>query len=201
MLSAGEPADLIWHHAESVALAAKSDTQIDLAITLSDGQLASVHIERSGPGRFVATLSPKVRSERPVAYLRLRPRVDTSEAFYGLGGFADEVNHRGKVRPMQQEVDVLESKSRVKDHITNDVQRRAGSSLLRLEAAYREKEDLIMVGAYQKGSDPYVDAAIQYRERALDFLRQRPDETSHYGDTYVALAKIAESIDAAVVRR
>jgi len=111
VLSAGEPANLIWHHAESVALAAKSDTQIDLAITLSDGQLASVHIERSGPGRFVATLSPKVRSERPVAYLRLRPRVDTSEAFYGLGGFADEVNHRGKVRPMQQEVDVLESKS------------------------------------------------------------------------------------------
>ena len=111
VLSAGEPADLIWHHVESVALAAKSDTQIDLAITLSDGQLASVHIERSGPGRFVATLSPKVRSERPVAYLRLRPRVDTSEAFYGLGGFADEVNHRGKVRPMQQEVDVLESKS------------------------------------------------------------------------------------------
>jgi flagellum-specific ATP synthase len=98
-------------------------------------------------------------------------------------------------------IDVLESKSRVKDHITNDVQRRAGSSLLRLEAAYREKEDLIMVGAYQKGSDPYVDAAIQYRERALEFLRQRPDETSHYGDTYVALAKIAESIDAAVVRR
>lgn len=111
VLSAGEPPDLIWHRAESVQIAAQSDTEFDLAITLSDGQLASLHIERSGPGRFVATLSPKVRSERPVAYLRLRPRVDGSEAFYGLGGFADEVNHRGKVRPMQQEIDVLESKS------------------------------------------------------------------------------------------
>lgn len=98
-------------------------------------------------------------------------------------------------------IDVLESKSRVRDHIVNDVQRRAGSALLRLEAAYREKEDLIMVGAYQKGSDPYVDAAIQYRERALQFLQQRPDEISHYGDTYVALAKVAEAIESAVARR
>jgi len=98
-------------------------------------------------------------------------------------------------------IDVLESKSRVRDHIINDVQRRAGSALLRLEAAYREKEDLIMVGAYQKGSDPYVDAAIQYRERALEFLQQRPDEVSHYGDTYMALARIAEAIEASVARR
>lgn len=98
-------------------------------------------------------------------------------------------------------IDVLESKSRVRDHIVNDVQRSAGGSMLRLEAAYREKEDLIMVGAYQKGSDPYVDAAIQYRHRALQFLQQRPDEISHYGDTYMALASIAEAIEAAVVRR
>jgi FliI/YscN family ATPase len=98
-------------------------------------------------------------------------------------------------------IDVLESKSRVRDHIINDVQRNAGGAMLRLEAAYREKEDLIMVGAYQKGSDPYVDAAIQYRHRALQFLQQRPDEISHYGDTYTALATIAEAIEAAVARR
>jgi FliI/YscN family ATPase len=98
-------------------------------------------------------------------------------------------------------IDVLESKSRVRDHIVNDVQKRAGSALLRLEAAYREKEDLIMVGAYQRGSDAYVDAAIVYRERALQFLQQRPDEISMYGDTYMALAEIAQAIEAAVARR
>jgi FliI/YscN family ATPase len=98
-------------------------------------------------------------------------------------------------------IDVLESKSRVRDHIVNDVQKRAGSALLRLEAAYREKEDLIMVGAYQRGSDAYVDAAITYRERALQFLQQRPDEISMYGDTYQALAEIAQAIEAAVARR
>jgi FliI/YscN family ATPase len=98
-------------------------------------------------------------------------------------------------------IDVLESKSRVRDHIVNDVQKRAGSALLRLEAAYREKEDLIMVGAYQRGSDAYVDAAIVYRERALQFLQQRPDEISMYGDTYQALAEIAQAIEAAVAKR
>lgn len=98
-------------------------------------------------------------------------------------------------------IDVLESKSRVRDHIIDNAQRRAGSALLRLEAAYREKEDLIMVGAYQKGSDPYVDAALQYRERALQFLQQRPDETTAYGETQTALLRIAEAIESTVVRR
>jgi len=98
-------------------------------------------------------------------------------------------------------IDVLESKSRVRDHIIDDVQRKAGSALLRLEAAYREKEDLIMVGAYQRGSDPYVDAAITYRERALSFLQQPPDEISPYATTCAALADIGSAVDTAVARR
>ncbi len=97
-------------------------------------------------------------------------------------------------------IDVLESKSRVRDHIIDDVQKKAASALLRLEAAFREKEDLIMVGAYQRGSDPYVDAAIAYRERALEFLQQRPDEISEYGNTYDALAAIGQAIESAVRR-
>ncbi len=98
-------------------------------------------------------------------------------------------------------IDVLESKSRVRDQIINETQRRAGSAMLRLEAAFREKEDLIMVGAYQKGSDPYVDAALLYRARVLEFLQQRPDQSTPYGDTYIKLAQIAESIEASVARR
>ena len=89
----------------------------------------------------------------------------------------------------------------MRDAIVNDVQKRAGSSVLRLEAAYREKEDLIMVGAYQRGSDAYVDAAITYRDRALEFLQQRPDEISAYGDSCNALAALGRSIDNAVASR
>jgi len=38
-------------------------------------------------------------------------------------------------------------------------------------------------------------------ERVLEFLQQRPDETSAYGDTYIALTRIAEAIESAVARR
>ena len=98
-------------------------------------------------------------------------------------------------------IDVLESKSRVKDHIVNEAQRRAGNALLRLEAAYREKEDLIMVGAYQRGSDPYVDAAIVYRQQVVQFLQQQSGEVSLYSETYHSLLQIAEAIETSVGRR
>ena len=39
-------------------------------------------------------------------------------------------------------------------------------------AAYREKEDLIAIGAYQPGADPLTDAAIAAREPIDGFLRQ-----------------------------
>ncbi len=95
-------------------------------------------------------------------------------------------------------IDILESKSRVRDAIVARPQREAAGEVQRLEAAYREKEDLIMVGAYQRGSDPYADAAIAHREHALAFLRQAPDETTLYGDTYAALTALGNTVSTAV---
>jgi F0F1-type ATP synthase alpha subunit len=40
-------------------------------------------------------------------------------------------------------IDVLESKSRVRDHVSTRAARRGRNALLRLEASYRDKEDLI----------------------------------------------------------
>lgn len=91
-------------------------------------------------------------------------------------------------------IDILESKSRVRDAIVSKAQRDSASEVQRLEAAYREKEDLIMVGAYQKGSDPYADAALAHRDSVLDFLRQAPDEVTLYGDTYGALTQLGGTI-------
>ena len=91
-------------------------------------------------------------------------------------------------------IDILESKSRVRDAIVPAVQRDAAGEVQRMEAAYREKEDLIMVGAYQKGSDPYADAALAHRHAALDFLRQSPDELTLYGDTFAALTRLGGTI-------
>jgi FliI/YscN family ATPase len=98
-------------------------------------------------------------------------------------------------------IDVLESKSRVRDHVIDDAQRRAGNALLRMEAAYREKEDLILVGAYQKGSDPIVDASMQMREHVLALLQQRPEEPATLGDVRKALVALGSRIDAAAGRK
>ncbi|MCC6316066.1 MAG: FliI/YscN family ATPase [Gemmatimonadaceae bacterium] len=84
-------------------------------------------------------------------------------------------------------IDILESKSRVRDQIIDEPQRQSAGTLMRLEAAYREKEDLILVGAYQKGSDPMVDQAMRSRERSLAFLQQRPDEVTGFRETRQSL--------------
>jgi flagellar biosynthesis/type III secretory pathway ATPase len=95
-------------------------------------------------------------------------------------------------------IDVLESKSRVRDQIIDVAQRTAANAVVRLEAAFREKEDLIMVGAYQKGSDAYVDAAIGLRDKVLGFLQQRPDEVSSVGTTRSALLGIGAQINSMI---
>ncbi|MEP6733521.1 MAG: FliI/YscN family ATPase [bacterium] len=97
-------------------------------------------------------------------------------------------------------IDILESKSRVRDHIISAEQRSAANAVTRLEAAYREKEDLIMVGAYQKGSDLNVDAAVALRGRVLGLLQQRPDEYSPAGMTAGVLAGLGTDIERMVRR-
>jgi FliI/YscN family ATPase len=89
-------------------------------------------------------------------------------------------------------IDVLESKSRVRDQIIDAEHRIAASHLMRLEASYREKEDLILVGAYQRGSDPVVDAALRSRDQVLGFLQQRPDEPSDFATTRSTLLALAK---------
>jgi flagellum-specific ATP synthase len=98
-------------------------------------------------------------------------------------------------------IDVLESKSRVRDHVIDADQKHAANQLLRLEAAYREKEDLIMVGAYQRGSDALVDASIALREQSLNLLQQKPDESSPMQTTRAALLQLGAQIDAATRKR
>jgi flagellum-specific ATP synthase len=89
-------------------------------------------------------------------------------------------------------IDILDSKSRVRDQIIDDTQRSSANMLMRLEAAYREKEDLILVGAYQKGSDPLVDASLRSRDSVLSFLQQRPDERTPFEQSRQALLGVAQ---------
>jgi len=92
-------------------------------------------------------------------------------------------------------IDILESKSRVRDHVITPEQRAAANAVARLEAAYREKEDLILVGAYHEGTDRGVDAALRLRPQVLDFLQQAPDTSSPFDTSRRTLATIAQQIE------
>jgi flagellum-specific ATP synthase len=51
------------------------------------------------------------------------------------------------------------------------------AALRRLMAAYASAEDLIRIGAYQKGSDPELDHAIELRPLWNQVLQQKPQES------------------------
>jgi flagellum-specific ATP synthase len=73
-------------------------------------------------------------------------------------------------------IDVLQSVSRLVTEIVSPEVQAAGQHVRSAMAAYRDKEDLISIGAYQRGTDPLVDVAIDTRGQLNSFLRQRVDE-------------------------
>jgi flagellum-specific ATP synthase len=75
-------------------------------------------------------------------------------------------------------VDVLQSVSRLVGEIVSPEVRKAGMALRKLMASYRDKEDLIAIGAYQPGTDPVVDEAVAKREAIESFLQQTVDDVS-----------------------
>ena len=79
-------------------------------------------------------------------------------------------------------VDVLQSVSRLANDIaTRDVVD-GGQRLRALLAAHRDKRDLIAIGAYERGSDPVTDRAIDLSDQINAFLRQRSDEPTPADD-------------------
>lgn len=91
-------------------------------------------------------------------------------------------------------IDILDSKSRVRDQVISAEQRTCAETIMRTEATYREKEDLILVGAYQKGTNPAVDSAVEHREEVLGLLRQRANETTSLGETRATMRDISGKI-------
>ncbi|HEX4752449.1 MAG TPA: flagellum-specific ATP synthase FliI, partial [Solirubrobacterales bacterium] len=87
-------------------------------------------------------------------------------------------------------IDVLASVSRLTTEIQPPESLAAASELRRLLAAYRDKEDLIAIGAYQSGGDPTVDTAIALRGEIDAFLCQRPDERSDLAEADRRLAEL-----------
>jgi flagellum-specific ATP synthase len=56
---------------------------------------------------------------------------------------------------------------------------------------YQQNRDLIAIGAYQKGSDPRIDAAIAQWPNMQRFLQQDMREKVGYAESLAALAQVA----------
>lgn len=87
-------------------------------------------------------------------------------------------------------IDILESASRVKEHISPVETQRSAARVQALVAARRAKADLISVGAYEPGSDREVDAALALEDGIRAFLRQDPHETTPLNETRRALTAL-----------
>ena len=84
-------------------------------------------------------------------------------------------------------IDILESVSRVMKDVITPQHRSAAQGMKEVLAAYREAEDMISVGAYQKGSNPLVDKAIELRPQTRKFFRQVVEDPTGYRDVVAKL--------------
>lgn len=73
-------------------------------------------------------------------------------------------------------IDVLESISRLMPAITSPEQLALAGRLRQHLAVYERNEDLINIGAYEKGANPDIDAAITMNPSIRGFLRQDVSE-------------------------
>jgi type III secretion protein N (ATPase) len=91
------------------------------------------------------------------------------------------------VRGRWPAIDPLASLSRVMEHVTSEEHRAAARKLRELLGLYEQKRDLVLLGAYKKGTDAQLDAALARIEKIEAFLRQGQKETSTFGDTLTRL--------------
>ena len=89
-------------------------------------------------------------------------------------------------------IDLLQSVSRLLRDVSPPEQVEAAARIRALWAAYRDAQDILDVGAYVKGSNPEIDAAVRARPDIAAFLRQAVEETSPLEATRDALKALAE---------
>ena len=86
---------------------------------------------------------------------------------------------------------ILDSISRLMPMVCSPQHLEKAQALRRLLAAYTASEDLIRIGAYQKGSDPLLDRALVILPELNRFLQQGADEQTSLEDNINRLLSLA----------
>jgi flagellar protein export ATPase FliI len=90
-------------------------------------------------------------------------------------------------------IDVSQSVSRVMEAIAEERHKKAARKLREVLATYEKQRDLILIGAYQKGSDPRVDYAINKIDEVNNFLQQGLYEKMSFEQCVDGLCKLFEN--------
>ena len=102
------PAGLAWHGGV-LRLGAHDDASLQVKI-----EGAAITFTPEGKDGFAANVAATAKN---VAYVQVAPDADAHEGFYGLGEWPDAVDHRGKLRPMQMELDTTAEGADNEDHV------------------------------------------------------------------------------------
>jgi flagellum-specific ATP synthase len=118
------------------------------------------------------------------------PIADTARAILdGHIVLSRTLTQRGHYPP----IDILSSLSRVMPNIVAREHLQAANRLRQLIAAYRDAEDLVLIGAYQKGANPLVDFALERREAIERFLQQGVEEHTDFSQTVAQLLALVQA--------
>lgn len=94
-------------------------------------------------------------------------------------------------------INVLKSVSRTMPGCNSEDENQIIMVAKQLLSTYEDMAELIRLGAYRKGTDPDVDAAIYYYPMLEKFLTQQKEENTSLSDCY---AQLAEILNAGVVQ-
>lgn len=91
-------------------------------------------------------------------------------------------------------IDVLDSISRVATEICETEHVESRQVVARALAAYRDVEELLQLGAYTPGSNPFTDASVALKSKIDELLKQETGFVSDYAESVKALCRIAQEL-------
>lgn len=92
-------------------------------------------------------------------------------------------------------IDVLASVSRLMTELASEAHLQAAGEVRNMLAVYRNNEDLINIGAYHRGANLQIDAALDRMDAINRFLRQGIYEKTSYAETMARLQAITSGGD------
>lgn len=89
-------------------------------------------------------------------------------------------------------IDIEKSISRVMPAVTTDEHQQLARGIKMLYALYQQNRDLINLGAYQRGSDPRIDLAINLKPHMDQFLQQGMKDVISFDDSLAQLQRLMQ---------